>query len=504
MQTQRFTPQLETTTLIVLEQGEIQSFNLGTQRRWTIGRKTEENIPDIPLKSEIAGRTHGIFSFVENQLYYADKGSRNGTFHNGEKIARGLGGRMSPVALANGDILQIDYSDLNRPDPRGVWMLVITGDAVKGNWSYLSLAEQDEMIIGRNKQICDLVLPFPYISAQHTKIIAKNDNDYYISNCSSVEGTWLNGEKLLNLEKLKNRDHISICDFHFIFTGKGLLYNSGAILDRTYGYSSQTIMYAHIESKKVLDKGGRGKKELLRDIQIDIKASELIALLGSSGAGKSTLVGCLCGTDRDGVTGSVKLHGEDFYHNHERLKRLIGIVPQNEVVHKLLPVGEELMNAAILRLPNDFSKKELKEQVKRTIRMLNLEGKEKTQIGKLSGGEQKRVNIGVELVADREILFLDEPDAGLDPPFKRELFTMLQSLAHKNGKSILAIIHDVSDIDLFDRVIMLAKVDGVGRLAYVGTPKGAEEYFSVERLSDAYKVIEKEPEKYITVNDYGE
>ena len=78
-------------------------------------------------------------------------------------------------------------------------------------------------------------------------------------------------------------------------------------------------------------------------------------------------------------------------------------------------VEEELKNAAVLRLPGDTSRKGIQQQVDKTLQVLNLEPKRHTQIKKLSGGEQKRVNIGIELVADRQLLCLDEPDAGLDP-----------------------------------------------------------------------------------------
>ena len=99
-------------------------------------------------------------------------------------------------------------------------------------------------------------------------------------------------------------------------------------------------------------------------------------------------------------------------------------------------------------------------------------------------------------MADRRLLCLDEPDAALDPGMKRELFRILQNLAHKEGKSILVIIHDVSEIDLFDQVIMMAKVNNVGRLAFSGTPQEARKYFGHD-IKDAYELLKTEPEKYV-------
>ena len=104
--------------------------------------------------------------------------------------------------------------------------------------------------------------------------------------------------------------------------------------------------------------------------------------------------------------------------------------------------------------------------------------------------------MGIELVADRDLLCLDEPDQGLSPNYKHELFEIMRNLAHQNGKSVLTIIHDVSEIDMFDQVIMLAKVDGVGRLAFSGTPAEAKEYFGVD-IRDAYALLERDPKKFV-------
>ena len=112
------------------------------------------------------------------------------------------------------------------------------------------------------------------------------------------------------------------------------------------------------------------------------------------------------------------------------------------------------------------------------------------------GGEQTRVNVGIELVADRDFLCLDEPDQGLSPNYKHELFEILQNLAHKHGKSVLSIIHDVSEIDMFDQVIMLAKVDGVGRLAFSGSPEKAREFFGCD-IRDAYALLERDPGRFV-------
>ena len=94
----------------------------------------------------------------------------------------------------------------------------------------------------------------------------------------------------------------------------------------------------------------------------------------------------------------------------------------------------------------------------------------------------------MQLVADKQFICMDEPEAGLDPRNKRNLFETLRNLAHSEGKTILTIIQDVSDIELFDKLIIMNKVDNVGRLAFSGTPNEAREHFGKD-IKEIYGLI---------------
>ena len=114
----------------------------------------------------------------------------------------------------------------------------------------------------------------------------------------------------------------------------------------------------------------------------------------------------------------------------------------------------------------------------------------------LQGAQTKAADLGIELVADRDLLCLDEPDQGLDSERRHDVYTILQNLAHEHGKTVLTIIHDVSEIDMFDQVIFLVKANGVGRLAFSGTPEEGSQHFGVP-IAKAYALLEADPEKYV-------
>ena len=356
-------------------------------------------------------------------------------------------------------------------------------------------------VIGRNSS-CDLVTAQMGTSSEHARITRYNGR-YVLSDCNSQAGTYVNGLRLSGAVYLNEKDRISIGSNNFVYTGDRLVYaKTDDPTHRTRALRSMkpgdrpVVLRADIQSKKVKSNTGVGMKELIRDIHVDVKEGSLVAMLGTAGAGKSTVMNCMNGMELQGVHGSVRFRNVDLVHNFEQMKHLIGSVPQKKVFHPTFTPEEEFMQAAMLRLPDDTTEQEIRQRVDRTLEMLSITGVRKNRNSKLSGGEQTRVNVGIELVADRDLLCLDEPDQGLSPNYKHELFVILQNLAHDHCKTVISIIHDVSEIDMFDQVIMLAKVDGVGRLAFSGPPAEAREYFGAD-IRDAYALLEREPARFV-------
>lgn len=493
METMPFHSQPAPASLVVLEAGQAREYSLTSKYVWDLGRQTPDSKPDISLTSHLASRKHGKITCLKDQWFYQDLGSLNGTYHNGEKVAA-----KQAVFLQNGDVLRIDTANLAHPDRRGVWILFTT-DALGQKWQPFHFTRK-VTVFGRDPSQCDFVLERPYVSAKHMTI-TQEGSDYYIADCGSTAGTKVNGRYLHGKRKLQEKDFITLCDCKLVFTAGQLLYNlpkikspASQVADEHAQYLAgrQKLLCVNIKSKSA------GPKQLLKDVRFDIEEGALVAILGTSGAGKTTLLTAINGMNVAGVDGSITYQGEELLNSRagaDLIRQKFGYVPQQNIGEdrQVLTVEYYLSFSVKAKLPHR-SHKEYQQRVNQTLQMLDLTACRKKQIRQCSGGEQRRVMIGTELVADKEVLFLDEPDAGLDPGMKDSLFKNLQRLAHDHGKTILAIVHDVEKIDCFDKVVFLQKRGGVGRLAYLGTPEAVADEAGVglENFSRIYQNLEQE------------
>ena len=522
---------------VVMYDGTVKEYELSQKQRWLVGRpwpgNTPADTPDIPLLSQIAGRSQGEFVQMDGRWYYINRSKTNPTMHNNAPVPEGLNGRPNPVLLKSGDTLRVDYPESGKYDKRGV-LILFTTDETEGEWNMYSLFGKGDVVIGRDPA-CEIVQPQPYISWHHARITPMNGH-FYLSDLGSSAGTWLNKKKVEGQMRLHEKDTISICDCHLIYSGGNLLYirpydipaakenweeeeeenwNGGPREEdrpprqpvssyqdrekrtRPQGRKARPLIRASIRTKMVPDNSGHGKKELIRNVVLTIPEGSLVALLGSAGAGKSTVMNCLNGTDQEGVQGTIWFRGENLFENYERLRFLIGSVPQKNTFHSTLTVKQELMGAAQFRMGAGARGRDVKAQVQGVIHRLGLDAVAGSRIQKLSGGEQRRVHVGIELVANRLLYCLDEPDAGLDPRNKQNLFKILRKLTREERKTIIVIIHDVADIDLFDQVILMTKKDNVGRLAFSGSPQEARDFFEVDEMKEVYTKLEADPSAYI-------
>ncbi|GAB5357084.1 hypothetical protein AAMO2058_000343900 [Amorphochlora amoebiformis] len=206
-------------------------------------------------------------------------------------------------------------------------------------------------------------------------------------------------------------------------------------------------------------------------------AGTLTGIMGPSGSGKSTFLNVLCGK-LISTSGVVKVNGKVA--NLSDFRKRIGFVPQHDIVEGQLKVEEALMFSAGLRLRADFDVR--RQTVEKTLKVLGLIDVRDSIIGDshtrgISGGEKKRVNVGLELVGEPSALFLDEPTTGLDATAAMNLVEMLRRLAKRSNITVAAVIHQPRPliVDMFDSVILLVRG---GQVAYVGHANDALAHFT--------------------------
>ncbi|OVA09974.1 ABC transporter-like [Macleaya cordata] len=220
-------------------------------------------------------------------------------------------------------------------------------------------------------------------------------------------------------------------------------------------------------------------KLLLNDISGEAREGEILAVLGASGSGKSTLIDALANRiEKGSLKGSVTLNGEAL--ESRLLKVISAYVMQDDLLYPMLTVEETLMFSAEFRLPRSLSKSKKKARVQALIDQLGLQNAAKTVIGDeghrgVSGGERRRVSIGIDIIHDPIILFLDEPTSGLDSTSAFMVVQILQRIA-QSGSIVIMSVHQPSYriLGLLDRLIFLSH----GQTVYSGSPTNLPVFFS--------------------------
>ena len=230
---------------------------------------------------------------------------------------------------------------------------------------------------------------------------------------------------------------------------------------------------------------------ILDDFSLHVERGQFVMVLGPSGAGKTSLLEALLGL-RPADSGEVRFDGQDFSRDPAGLRSMVGYVPQEDIVHRELTVAEALDFTARLRLPADTPPLETRKLIAQTLHRLGLDARWNTPIHQLSGGERKRVSVGVELLGSPAVLIHDEPTSGLDPAGEFKLMELLRRLTDV-GCTTICTTHVVENVYLADRLFVMAG----GRLAFAGSSHEARDYFDVQKLTLLYdRLAEKPPAEW--------
>ncbi len=205
-----------------------------------------------------------------------------------------------------------------------------------------------------------------------------------------------------------------------------------------------------------------GEVKAVNDISFRVKQGELFAFLGENGAGKSTTISILCGTLRKD-SGTVLVDGVNIDGNTDAVKCKLGVVFQNAVSDSALSVKDNLRSRAALY---NIHGKEFEARIKELDRLLGIKEFYKRAVGKLSGGQRRRVDIARALINRPKILILDEPTTGLDPQTRKTVWNVLDFLRKQSGMTVFLTTHYMEEAAEADYVVILDH----GKISAKGTP----------------------------------
>ena len=296
---------------------------------------------------------------------------------------------------------------------------------------------------------------------------------------TSVNGTFVNGTRV-GSAILSDGDVVTIGNIDLVNNGGLLVRRSETeAATRTGGLEVRSVQYT-------VENG----KQLLSDISLTARPGTLTAVIGGSGAGKSTLARLIAGYTTP-TAGSVTFEGHDIHSEYASLRSRIGMVPQDDVVHRQLTVNQALSYAAELRLPPDTSKGDRTKVVNQVLQELDLTKHADTRVDKLSGGQRKRASVALELLTGPSLLILDEPTSGLDPALDLQVMSMLRQLADA-GRVVLVVTHSLSYLDVCDQVLLVAPG---GKTAYCGPPDGIGDVMGTTNWAKIFSQVGADPEE---------
>lgn len=432
---------------ITIAGSQPQSYTL-TNPHYTVGRAKEN---DIVINSKIVSRRHArLEKHGSGYRFVPLPDTSNPTLFEGRQLT-------NTRQLGHNDLIRIGGLD-----PGSLVTLNYTSpeEAVAYEARSITFGEKNAVSIGRDENN-DITLDNPTVSRYHAQM-ERVGQRFRVRDLRSSNGTFVNGEELEGERWLQANDDVRIGNYRFV-VGE----NSLEQFDESKGL--------RVEATGI-NKWVRKDLNILQDISLVFQPREFIVVVGQSGGGKTTLVDSIAGY-RPATHGTVTVNDINVYKNFEAVRNDIGYVPQKDIIHSELTVFQALDYSARLRMPPDTTKEERNSRIEEVLTDLDIAHRRDTQISQLSGGQIKRVSIGVELITQPGLFFLDEPTSGLDPGTETALMQLMRRLADQ-GRTIALITHATKNVMLADKVVFLARG---GYLAWFGPPDEALAYFDQHR-----------------------
>jgi ABC-type multidrug transport system ATPase subunit len=453
--------------LVVKTQGTDQTLRAGSQYR--VGRDPHA---DIVINDSRVSWRHAVLRVDRDAWVLEDAGSTNGTFLGTRRVGK--------IEITQNCILRLGHPDdgpvmMCSVDRGGGSTGISTGtSSVDRRPTSVMRAPARLLRIGRDPGN-DLVIPDLSVSRNHAELRNLGDRRYEIVDLGSHNGTFVNGRQVARA---------AVTDQDIIGIGRATFRLFGDELREFIDEGDVSLIAQDLTVR--LSSG----KVLLDHVSFPIPERSLVGVIGPSGAGKSTLLGALTGM-RPATEGTVLYDNRDLYTHYAELRHRIGLVPQDNILHSQLKPRRALRYAAELRFPGDTSSAERSRRVDEVIDELALTAHCGTRTGAMSGGQQKRVNVALELLTKPSLLFLDEPTSGLDPGLDKSVMELMSGLA-KDGRTVIIVTHSVANLGVCDRLLVL--VPG-GRVAFYGPPAEGLRYFEKTDWAEVFQAFDAEPDR---------
>lgn len=399
---------------------------------------------ELVVASNLVSRRHLQVSDVTGQWRVHDLQSSNGSYRDGV--------RVDDIPVDGGLVLHLGH-------PGEGPVLAVSVETARPTLPVGAVT------IGRDPT-STLVVDDLMVSRNHAELRPSGDG-YEIVDLGSQNGTFVNGVKV-SVAPVQVGDVVSVGSTSLLFGPEGF----------TTATAPKGVSYAAAGLRVLTPQG----KVILDGISIALDEGTFLGVVGPSGSGKSTLVNALTGF-RPATQGSVFFSGRDLYAEYEHIRQRIGYVPQDDVLHKELTVGQTLDFAAELRFPSDVTESDRKNRVAEVLDELGLSERRDVRVSNLSGGQRKRVSVALELLTRPSLLILDEPTSGLDPGYERSLMELLADLA-KAGRTVIVVTHSVESLHLCDRILCLAPG---GRMGWFGPPDELTAYFGRSDYQEVFR-----------------
>ncbi|MET4923982.1 FHA domain-containing protein [Streptomyces sp. PSRA5] len=319
----------------------------------------------------------------------------------------------------------------------------------------------------------ELVVSDLQVSRLHAEFTSTPDGRFQIRDLGSHNGTYVNGQPITKsgTALIGPNDIVGVGHSTFRLVG-----------DRLEEFVDTGEVSFSARHLTVTVDGG---KQILKDVSFGVPEKSLIAVIGPSGSGKSTLLKALTGY-RPANEGDVLYDNRNLYKQFAELRQRIGLVPQDDILHKELTVRKALKYAAKLRFPGDTAESEREARIDEVLRELKLDIHKEKRVTSLSGGQRKRVSVALELLTKPSLIFLDEPTSGLDPGMDRDVMQLLRGLAD-DGRTVLVVTHSVAELAICDKLLVMAPG---GSVAYFGPPEEALNFFGYTTWADVFSAFE--------------